>query len=475
MIDEAKKKGIKLSHDFLKECGKSIKFYPGVLDYFERINAYGKSKGVIIEHYLVSSGTKEIVEGCEIFKHFKKAWACEYYFDEEGNPFVPLVSTEGIQSPDKRSLSDILDEKLEVDNIIPGENVIITTEGNDITISTSGKGVLIDDLNTATAGVGGLDAHQGKVLKEMIPNIVDDVTSTSTTEALSANQGYVLNQKVVPAGGKAGQVLKKKSDASHSLEWGDAADPNAVVGDGSIKKIVEITYEDYKILEDSGEVDPNTEYHILDSLSVIDNLQETLDSLQNQITSLRNTVQERASKTSSGYAIVTEAGVMEGGKIIDFHSDFTTGNDFDTRLECGGHNKNTVTLPSESGTLALTSQMDKNYTDITSSISKKTADVTDLEVYQAIAKNAGGMTSIKIILRTETGWPTKDISSVICLPEKYKPNSWIVSYCRTNSNYSYPTWNGTENIAYMSISSDGWINIRTKVSGQKVIVIDAVY
>lgn len=219
--------------------------------------------------------------------------------DEEGNPFVPLVSTEGIQSPDQRTLAELLGDKLETDNIIPGENVTITTDGNDITISTSGKGVLIDDLNTATAGLGGLDAHQGKVLKEMIPNIVDDVTSTSTTEALSANQGYVLNQKVVPAGGKAGQVLKKKSDASHSLEWGDAADPNAIVGDGSIKKIVEITYEDYKILEDKGQVDPNTEYHILDAAQTIQNLQDILDGLQNQITTLKNSLKPVA--TSGKY------------------------------------------------------------------------------------------------------------------------------------------------------------------------------
>ena len=83
MLREAKKKGIKVTREYLHECGKNIKFYPGVQEYFKRINDYGKSKGVEVEHYLVSSGTKEIVEGCPIFKEFKQAWGCEFYFEND--------------------------------------------------------------------------------------------------------------------------------------------------------------------------------------------------------------------------------------------------------------------------------------------------------------------------------------------------------------------------------------------------------
>lgn len=92
MLNEAKKKGIEVTREFLRECGSNIKFFPGVLEYFSRINEYGKSKGVEIEHYLISSGTKEIVEGCPIYNEFKKAWACEYYFDEEGKPVWPKLA-----------------------------------------------------------------------------------------------------------------------------------------------------------------------------------------------------------------------------------------------------------------------------------------------------------------------------------------------------------------------------------------------
>lgn len=83
MIEVAKEKGIKLTHSFLQECGKNIQFYPGVTTWFKRINEYGESKGVRVEHYLVSSGNKEIVEGCAIAQEFTKMYGCEFIFDKK--------------------------------------------------------------------------------------------------------------------------------------------------------------------------------------------------------------------------------------------------------------------------------------------------------------------------------------------------------------------------------------------------------
>jgi hypothetical protein len=211
--------------------------------------------------------------------------------DEEGNAFVPLTSSEALKTPDGKTLDEKLQNKLETTNIKAGTDINITVDGNNVTINNASKGVLIDNLTTETPGVGSLDAHQGKVLKEMIPEVVNNVTSTDSDKALSAYQGYLLSGKVVPTGGKEGQVLKKSSDTNWSLEWGDAADPNAIVGDGSIKKIIELTYEEYQALET---IDPDTEYHIIDAQSAIDNLQATLDSLQEQI----NTVKGSLGKTA---------------------------------------------------------------------------------------------------------------------------------------------------------------------------------
>lgn len=78
-----KEKNIPLTRKFLNDCGKNIEFFPGVLTWFKRINKYGAKKGVKIEHYLVSSGNLEIIQGTEIYKEFKKCFGCEFLFDEK--------------------------------------------------------------------------------------------------------------------------------------------------------------------------------------------------------------------------------------------------------------------------------------------------------------------------------------------------------------------------------------------------------
>ena len=49
--------------------------------------------------------------------------------------------------------------------------------------------------------------------------------------------------------------------------------------DGSISNIVSITYEEYKNLEDSGKLDPDTEYHIIDAQSTIGDMEEFVSKL----------------------------------------------------------------------------------------------------------------------------------------------------------------------------------------------------
>ena len=42
-----------------------------------------------VEHYVISSGMKEIIEGTEISKNFKSIFACEFLYDENGNAVWP--------------------------------------------------------------------------------------------------------------------------------------------------------------------------------------------------------------------------------------------------------------------------------------------------------------------------------------------------------------------------------------------------
>ncbi|WP_428771372.1 HAD family hydrolase [Treponema sp. HNW] len=67
----------------LKEYGSKVKLFPGVNTWFDRINAYGTAKNVIIEHYIISSGLKEMIEGTEVADKFKKIYASAFYFDDD--------------------------------------------------------------------------------------------------------------------------------------------------------------------------------------------------------------------------------------------------------------------------------------------------------------------------------------------------------------------------------------------------------
>ena len=84
MIDECRKKGIALTRDYLMETGRSIELLPGVRDWFSRINAFGESVGVQVEHYVLSSGLKEIIDGSGISHEFARVYASEFFYDENG-------------------------------------------------------------------------------------------------------------------------------------------------------------------------------------------------------------------------------------------------------------------------------------------------------------------------------------------------------------------------------------------------------
>lgn len=73
----------------LRDEGSKVKLFPGVKTWFDRINEYGTSKDVIVEHYIISSGLKEMIEGTEVAKHFKKIYASSFYYDDRGEAVWP--------------------------------------------------------------------------------------------------------------------------------------------------------------------------------------------------------------------------------------------------------------------------------------------------------------------------------------------------------------------------------------------------
>ena len=92
MVKKSNEKGKPMTKEYLSTLGKDINLYPGVEEWFERINQYGKEQGAIIEHYIISSGLKDIINSSKIAKYFTAVYACDFYYGEDGLPIWPKIA-----------------------------------------------------------------------------------------------------------------------------------------------------------------------------------------------------------------------------------------------------------------------------------------------------------------------------------------------------------------------------------------------
>lgn len=91
MVEKAHQSGTPLTREALVACGKDIEYHPGVEGWFERINRYAAEAGVEVEHYVLSSGLKEIIEGTTVAKYFKRIYACEFLY-KDGQAYWPKMA-----------------------------------------------------------------------------------------------------------------------------------------------------------------------------------------------------------------------------------------------------------------------------------------------------------------------------------------------------------------------------------------------
>ncbi len=89
MMDQCKEKGIAFTRPYLNSLGKDIKYFDGVTTWFKRLNAYAEKHDIQLEHYIISSGNKEIIEGSLIAKEFTKIYGCEFLYNDYGEAFWP--------------------------------------------------------------------------------------------------------------------------------------------------------------------------------------------------------------------------------------------------------------------------------------------------------------------------------------------------------------------------------------------------
>ena len=91
ILQEAKDKML-LTRDVFNELGKDVKLFNGLKTWFKRVNEYGEKLGVEVEHYIISSGLKEIIEGTEIAREFKEIYAAGYCYNDKNIPIWPAMA-----------------------------------------------------------------------------------------------------------------------------------------------------------------------------------------------------------------------------------------------------------------------------------------------------------------------------------------------------------------------------------------------
>lgn len=83
MLDKARAAGVSVKKQQFVDFGKNIELYEGVVDWFDLINKIGKDNHVEIQHYINSSGLKEMIEGTPIAKKFKEIYACSFMYEDD--------------------------------------------------------------------------------------------------------------------------------------------------------------------------------------------------------------------------------------------------------------------------------------------------------------------------------------------------------------------------------------------------------
>lgn len=89
MLDKASASGLAIDRSAFQKLGQKVKLYPGVNAWFSLVNAYAESRGIRMEHYIISSGLKEVIEGSSVAAHMDRIYASTFYYSQEGTAIWP--------------------------------------------------------------------------------------------------------------------------------------------------------------------------------------------------------------------------------------------------------------------------------------------------------------------------------------------------------------------------------------------------
>ena len=92
LVAHAKKAGMPITRAMLTDIGKHMEPFPGLPEYFPRLNHYAAKRGITLEHYVISSNLREILEGTPVAPYFKRIFGSAFLYDANGEACWPAVS-----------------------------------------------------------------------------------------------------------------------------------------------------------------------------------------------------------------------------------------------------------------------------------------------------------------------------------------------------------------------------------------------
>lgn len=232
-----------VTRENLQAYGKTVKLFSGVEEWFERIRQYGQEKGVIVEHYIISSGLKEIIEGTPIAEAFEKIYANYFLYDENGvaewpaqvvnytskTQFLFRIEKGVLDESDTRVNDSFAPDKIRVpfrnmvyigdsDTDVPCMKLVTTYGGHAIAVYNPETGDKTKSYQMMRCGrvkyFAAADYTEGTELDTLVKAIIDNTATRETLE----QRHYACKQEHIEEDRRNSERERKKKELIADLQ-----------------------------------------------------------------------------------------------------------------------------------------------------------------------------------------------------------------------------------------------------------------
>jgi hypothetical protein len=104
-----------LNNKLLRSFGAELEFYPGLPGFFPRLkqlvadNRVFAKHGITVEHYIISTGLREIILGSAIAEHVDDVWACEFVEHVARPGFLTDTEQQTLPEPELKDIGYVID------------------------------------------------------------------------------------------------------------------------------------------------------------------------------------------------------------------------------------------------------------------------------------------------------------------------------------------------------------------------------